>query len=73
MSYSIGDYVQYKYPNPINNNEHVFIGKIESISDEYIFIKNEKNIRLKVSFKNFDYISTVQNPRNTYQKYITLA
>ena len=69
MEFSIGESVKYRYPNPLNDNEHFFIGKIESISDEFVFIKNEKNIRLKVSFKNFDYVSAIQDHPNQTLEY----
>jgi len=59
MNFEIGDTVIYTFPDPVSPKTSKFIGKIEEISGSYIFIKNEKNIRLKVSAKNFELINFV--------------
>ncbi len=56
MDFTVGDNVKYRFPEPSNNRELFFKSKIENISDSFVFIKNEKNIRLKVSFKNFEFL-----------------
>ena len=56
MDFSVGDNVKYRFPEPSNNRELFFKGKIENISESFVFIKNEENIRLKVSFKNFEFL-----------------
>jgi hypothetical protein len=59
MSFKQGDKLRYYFPNPLNSNQKFFDGIVESISEYYIYLKNQNNIRLKVSFKNFEFL--VQN------------
>ena len=60
MELKIGDLVRYTYPDPMNMTEKVFNGEIENISEGFMIIKNKKNIRLKVSFKNFHQINLIK-------------
>lgn len=60
MKIYVGDSVVYSFPNPVTPEEDRFIGKVEEVSESYIFIKNDKNIRLRVSSKNFYLISSVK-------------
>lgn len=59
MRLEIGKSVVYTFPDPLTPGTDKFFGKIEEISSSYIFIKNEKNVRLKVSAKNFALINSV--------------
>ena len=61
MQLKVGDYVMYSFPNAVNSSRTDFSGKIHSIYESYIIIRNEKNVQLKISFKNFDLIK----PLNT--------
>ncbi|MEW5842836.1 MAG: hypothetical protein AB1775_06205 [Bacteroidota bacterium] len=60
MRFDIGDSVVYSFPNPLNPQDDKFIGEIEEVSGTYIFIKDNRNIRLRVSSKNFYLISPVK-------------
>ena len=60
MRFDIGDSVIYSFPDPLNPQDDKFIGEIEEISDTYIFIKDNRNIRLRVSSKNFYLISPMK-------------
>jgi small-conductance mechanosensitive channel len=61
MKLKIGDYVQYSFPDAENQKVNVFSGKIHSISENYIVLRNEKNVQVKISFKNFDLIKLLKN------------
>jgi len=57
MELKVGDKVRYIFPEPKNLKESEFIGIIETITQSYIYLKNERNIRLKVTSKNFHLIN----------------
>lgn len=56
MEFRIGDKVHYIFPTPINSSDHTFSGTIENIMESFVIIRNEKNICLKVSYKNYEQI-----------------
>ncbi|MCL4549203.1 MAG: hypothetical protein M1495_11610 [Bacteroidetes bacterium] len=60
MKFNIGDSVIYSFPDPGNPEDDKFIGEVEDVSDTFIFIKNERNIRLRVSSKNFYLVSPMK-------------
>ena len=73
MEFKIGDKVQYSFPNAVSSSMADFSGDIQSISESFIIIRNEKNIQLKISFKNFDLIkpfnakvSSIKHSENYY-------
>jgi len=57
MELKVGDKVRYTFPDPKNLKETEFIGIVEVLAESYIYLKNELNIRLKVSYKNFHLIN----------------
>lgn len=57
MEIELGDEIIYKFPDPLVKNKNSFIGIVDFIGESFIFIKNENNIRLKISFKNFHLIT----------------
>jgi len=57
MELKVGDKVRYFFPEPKNLKESEFVGTIEVIADSYIYLMNERNIRLKVTSKNFHLIN----------------
>jgi hypothetical protein len=59
MELKVGDKVKYIFPEPKNMNENEFIGIVETVSKDFIYLKNELNIRLKVSYKNFHLIKII--------------
>lgn len=61
MEIKEGDVVRYYFPNPANSEQKFFVGIVTTIQDDYVFILNERNIRLKVSFKNYHLIEPVGN------------
>lgn len=52
----VGQKVNYKFPNPVSSKINNFSGIIEKIYEEYVVIRNEHNIVLKVSYKNWSNI-----------------
>lgn len=63
MDINIGDRILYKFPNPILKEQKSVVGTVESIDDFYVILKTEDNIRLKVTFKNFDYLKKIANEK----------
>ena len=61
MELKVGDKVRYIFPEPKNLKENEFVGIIEVITDSYIYLTNERNIRLKVTSKNFHLININPN------------
>ena len=61
MELKVGDKVRYIFPEPKNLKENEFVGIIEVITDSYIYLTNERNIRLKVTSKNFHLINIYTN------------
>jgi len=61
MELKVGDKVRYIFPEPKNLKENEFVGTIEIITDNYIYLTNERNIRLKVTSKNFHLININAN------------
>lgn len=57
MELKVGDKVRYIFPEPKNLMESEFVGVIETLADSYIYLKNDRNIRLKVTYKNFQHIN----------------
>jgi len=60
MDINVGDRIIYTFPNPIIKNKTYVIGRVESIDDFYINIRTDNNIKLKITFKNFDYIKPLK-------------
>ena len=67
MNIKNGDLVRYIYPEPRNTADKEFVGTVENVTDSYILIKNKKNIRLKVSSKNFELF---ESKRQAYSAHI---
>jgi hypothetical protein len=69
MELKVGDKVIYTFPDPKNLKENEFIGVVETIAESYIYLKNELNVRLKVTYKNFHLINI--NPTHFSHSYIS--
>lgn len=65
MEFNIGDKVIYSFPEATSSGITDFSGYIESVSENFIVIRNRKDIQLKVSFKNFDFIKPLKNSNRT--------
>ena len=63
MKFNIGDSVIYSFPAPSNPGDDKFIGEVEEVSDTFIFIKNDRNVRLRISSKNFYLVSSMKKIR----------
>lgn len=56
MEIKHGDIIKYFFPRPLSIAKNSIVGRVDFIGEDYIFIKSSENIRLKISFKNFDNI-----------------
>lgn len=56
MDIKIGDKVKYLFPSPMVAEKSFFVGIVDFIGDTFVTLRNEQNICLKVSFKNFHLI-----------------
>ncbi len=69
MEIKQGDLIKYLFPYPMSKVKNSIVGKVDYIGDDFIFIKSNANIRLKISFKNFDHIKKLGSiedyPRKT--------
>lgn len=60
MEIKEGDIIKYIFPNPVNNDQKFFIGVVVTINDNHIFIMNDKKVRLKVSYKNYNNLEPIE-------------
>ena len=56
---NIGDTIRYTFPNPNKGEKKYIIGKVEQIGEFHLVIKTDKNVNLKINFKNFEHISNL--------------
>jgi len=56
MQIECGDRVKYFFPEPENKKDISVTGIIEDITDLYVFLRTENNVKMKISYKNFDLI-----------------
>ncbi len=56
MDIVVGSKIEYLFPLPVSNNNISYIGTIEYIGESYIDIRNEQNIIIRISYKNYDRI-----------------
>ena len=63
MDITSGDLIKYRFPEPGKQGLRVITGRIETITENYVLILSDANIRVKVSFKNFEYITPL-NEKN---------
>ena len=61
MELTIGIKVKYNYPLPDSQGNRSFLGTIEYIGESYLDIRSDKNTLLKVSYKNYDNIKSVED------------
>lgn len=61
MKIEIGDKVKYLFPDPKNPEESFFVGTVDFIGDSFVTLRNEQNIGLKVSFKNFHLMERIDS------------
>lgn len=52
MEIKLGQRVIYTFPEPVDFSRTKFLGTVEFVGEAFIFIKDERNIKLKVSYKN---------------------
>lgn len=60
MELTIGIKVKYNYPLPDSKGNRSFLGTIVYIGESYLDIRSDKNTLLKVSYKNYDNIKSVE-------------
>ncbi|MDP3582666.1 MAG: hypothetical protein Q8S39_12085 [Ignavibacteria bacterium] len=60
MELTVGIKVKYNYPLPDSQGNQSFLGTIEYIGESYLDIRSDKNTLLKVSYKNYDNIKSVE-------------
>lgn len=61
MEITIGDSVEYIFPNSIGEENKSVFGRVEFISDIFVRIRTEQNVLLKVHFKNFSNLALVKS------------
>lgn len=61
MKIEIGDKVKYLFPDPKNPEESFFVGIVDFIGDSSVTLRNEQNVSLKVSFKNFHLMERINS------------
>lgn len=54
MEMVVGTKIKYSFPHPVSSNNISFIGVIEYIGESYVDIRNEQNIIIRISYKNYD-------------------
>ena len=66
MEFNIGDKVQYTFPNPPANSNKLAIGELIDISEFFVVILTDENVKLKINFKNFDNLLNLSSSDNEY-------
>lgn len=61
-----GELVKYRFPEPKTGSEKTFTGRIELVTEDYIVLQSETNVKLRVSFKNFEYITPLNKNSNDH-------
>ena len=59
MKIKQGDIIIYSFPFLLSNVKNKIVGHVDFIGDDFIFIKSNENVRLKVSRKNFSNIKKI--------------
>ncbi len=59
MEIKLGDIIKYFFPSPLSSTKNSIVGRVDYIGDSFIFLKSSNNIRVKVSFKNFNKIKKI--------------
>jgi hypothetical protein len=60
MEIKLGQRILYTFPEPADFRRTRFLGNVEFVGETFIYIKNDRNIKLKVSFKNFHLLEPVE-------------
>lgn len=60
MDIVVGTKIEYTYPLPASNNNISYKGVIEYIGESYIEIRNDQNIIIRISYKNYDRIVALE-------------
>ena len=63
MEIKYGDILKYSFPFAMSNIKNNFVG------DDFIFIKNSSNMRLKILFKNFNHVKKLGSLESHPVKY----
>ena len=63
MDITSGDLIKYRFPEPGKRGLKEITGRIETVTEDYVLLLSDSNIRVKVSFKNFEYITPL-NAKN---------
>ena len=59
MEIKLGDIIKYFFPSPLSRTKNSIVGHVDYIGENFIFLKSSTNIRVKVSFKNFNKIKKI--------------
>ncbi len=59
MELRTGDKVKYTFPNPLSTEKRTITGFVDFIGESFIFIKCADNSKLRISFKNYDFLELV--------------
>ena len=69
MEIKYGDIIKYSFPFAMNTVKNIFVGQVDFIGHDFIYIKNRSNTRLKVLFKNFNNVSKLGSVEDYPVKY----
>lgn len=69
MEIKYGDILKYSFPFAMSNIKNNFVGQVDYIGDDFIFIKNSSNMRLKILFKNFNHVKKLGSLESHPVKY----
>ncbi len=64
MDMVVGSKVKYEYPLPASYNNITFIGVIEYIGESFVDIRNEQNVTIRISYKNYNRIIALSGIEN---------
>jgi hypothetical protein len=59
MEIKLGQRIIYTFPEPIDSSKAKFLGTVDYVGETFILIKDDRNIKLKVSYKNFHLLQQV--------------
>ena len=65
MQIKEGDIIIYSFPFLLSHAKNKFVGHVEYIGADFIFIKDSKNIRLKISSNNYKNIKKIGSLEET--------
>jgi len=60
MDINIGDKIKYSFPDSTEVSNNFVTGIIESVYESHIVMKTEENVKIKINFKNLEYIEIIK-------------